>query len=209
MTLKQFVEETSAKAHDIHHLGRFSKRFALVYSQDEGITRTVIDGALRAMLSLIPHSLALLPAAFSLEDFILKQLSLSYLGEQRVAEPQKVRQLFQASQDYYLDLYPQVLAFHTARYGTPQGDAQSGYTQTPPDETRRCHTEAFLRRSRHRGILRWPKYMLTVENWLEYILDKLERHQGIKVELNSYQRRFPLIFGWPKYFELRRKGIVG
>jgi hypothetical protein len=208
LTVEQFRAETSAAASDVHHLGRFSKRFALAYARDEATARQVIEGALSSMLVLLPHSLALLPERFSLEELVLAQLGLSYLGEQRVAEPDKVEGLYRAERDHYLELHQLLLALHAARAGTPLPDGDGRYRQPPPTARERARTLAFLRRSRIRGVLRWPKYMLTVENWLEYILDKLERQQGVRLELTARERRHPLIFGWPRLWELLRRGIV-
>jgi len=209
MSLAQFEHETSSAAHDVHHLGRFSKQFALVHARDEATRGAVERGALRAMLSLVAHSLALLPAEFSLDEFLLQQLSLSYLGEQRVAEPDKVLKLFRAAREFYVEIYPEVLALHAALHGAPTLVAPGRYAQPHPTPRERRATEAFLRRSRYRGVMRWPKYMATVDNWLDYALDKLERHQGLRLQLSARERRHPLLFGWPRFLELRRKGMVG
>jgi len=208
MAVDQFVRETSPRAHDIHHLGRFSKRFVVAYSADETTAQTVVEAALLAMLTLVPHTLALLPQRFTLEEFILKQLGLSYIGEQRIIEPDKIRGLLEGARDYYLGLYPALLALHALRFGAPTLDEDDRYHQPSVDPAQRRRTEDFLGRSRLRGMLRWPKYMLTVDNWVDYLLDKLERYHGVRVELSARQRRHPLLFGWPIYFEMRRRGLV-
>lgn len=209
MSMAQFVAETSDRARDIHHLGRFSKRIALAWSRDEQAESTVVRGNLSAMLTLVPHALTLLPRSFTLEQFILQQLGLSYLGEQRVAEPDKVRGLMEGALEFYRDVYSGVLELHALRCGGPRR-ASSGdrYEQPAPGPAHVRRTQAFLKRSRLRGVLRWPKYILTVDNWVDYLLEKLERHHGVHIELTERQRRYPLIFGWPVYFEMRRRGIV-
>ena len=208
MSVEQFEQETSTHAGDIHHLGRFSKRFALLYAGDEATREVVLRSALSAMLTLVPHALALLPEAFSLEEFIITELSLSYLGEQRVAEPDKVEKLFLAARDHYLEVYPRVLALHQRRHGTPRADGDGGYLQSPSSHGQRARTDRFLRISRYRGVLRWPKYMVTVDDWLQYILDKLERYQGIRLELSERERRHPVLFGWHYFLEMRRRGVL-
>jgi hypothetical protein len=208
MSLAQFERETSSRASDIHHLGRFSKRFALLYARDEGVRDAVLRSALRAMITLVPHALALLPEAFGLEEFIITELSLSYLGEQRVAEPDKVEKLFAAARDYYLEIYPRVLALYQRGHGTPRTGSAGRYLQSRAAYSQRTRTDLFLRRSRYRGVLRWPKYMVTVDNWLQYILDKLERYQGIRLELTERERRHPVLFGWHYFLEMRRRGVL-
>ncbi len=185
--------ETSVRARDTHHLGRFSKRLALPYARDAAARETVIDVALGATATLLPMALGLCgpQSAAAPDDALIKAvLSISYLGEQRVSEGSKVDALFAAEADYYRRLFA-VLADGAASPAAPQVLAR------------------LLARSRRRSVARWPKYMITFgESWLDYVLDKVERNYGVRIELSPLERRFPLIFGWPKFFALRRKGVV-
>jgi hypothetical protein len=56
----------------------------------------------------------------------------------------------------------------------------------------------FFRRSKARATLRWFKYMLTFDDWLDYIVRKVERRSGVRIELSKSERRFPALFLWPK-----------
>lgn len=208
MSLRQFIRETSPRASDVYHLGRFSKRIALVHSRDPATTRTVRDGNLGAMWTLLPRSLSLLSTRFELDELILRQLGLSYVGEQRVNEPDKVRKLMLGASPFYREVYAGLLDLYAQRAGHLRVGEDGRYEQPPPRRAERRLTERLLRRSRIRGVLRWPKYIATVEDWVDYLLAKLERHHGVQVELTARQRRHPLIFAWPVYFEMRRRGIV-
>lgn len=185
--------ETSLRARDTHHLGRFSKRLALPYARDAAAREAVIDVALGATQTLLPMALGLCGrrSAAGPDDALIKAvLSISYLGEQRVSEGSKVEALFAAEADYYRCLFAAL------------GDA--AVTPAPPEVLSR-----LLARSRRRSVARWPKYMITFgQTWLDYVLDKVERNYGVRIELTPLERRFPLIFGWPKFFALRRKGVV-
>ena len=46
--------------------------------------------------------------------------------------------------------------------------------------------------------------MLTFENWLPYLLRKVERRTGMRVELTPLETRLPLIFLWPRLFLVLR-----
>ncbi len=185
--------ETSPRARDTHHLGRFSKRLALPYARDAAARETVIDVALGATQTLLPMALGLCGRtnAAAPDDALIKAvLSISYLGEQRVSEGSKVDALFAAEADYYRRL------FAVLRDGA--------LAPAPPQILAR-----LLSRSRRHSVARWPKYMITFgETWLDYVLDKVERNYGVRIELSPLERRFPLIFGWPKFFALRKKGVV-
>ena len=51
--------------------------------------------------------------------------------------------------------------------------------------------------SRALGLLRLFKTAFTFGDWVPYVLWKLERHSGRKIELTPRQRAHPLIFAWP------------
>lgn len=50
------------------------------------------------------------------------------------------------------------------------------------------------------------KGALTFEDALDYILWKIERHSGVRVEATERQHRHPLLFAWPLVWRLYRRG---
>ena len=203
LTTSQFAREMRPPIRDLHNVGRFSKRVGIVYARDAGAFDLVVEGCLQAARTLRPHALALLGARFTLDEFIRMLLRLSYLGEQRVAEDSKLEALFLAEREHYRRFYGAVLA--EAGLSPQRGES---YQVAPPAPEARQRTERLLERSRRFGKLRWPKYMLTVDGWLEIALEKVERHHGVRIELTERERRWPLVFGWRKYFALKRRGVV-
>jgi len=73
-----------------------------------------------------------------------------------------------------------------------------------PSWRERWRAANFFRRSKVRATLRWFKYMLTFDDWLDYIVRKIERRSGERIELTRAERRFPVILLWPKAFRLIR-----
>ena len=51
--------------------------------------------------------------------------------------------------------------------------------------------------SRTLGLVRLFKTAFTFGDWVPYVLWKLERHSGRKIDLTERQRAHPLIFAWP------------
>jgi hypothetical protein len=49
-----------------------------------------------------------------------------------------------------------------------------------------------------RATLRWLKFVALYDDWLGYIIAKIERRSGVVVELTTRERRWPLIFLWPR-----------
>jgi len=52
--------------------------------------------------------------------------------------------------------------------------------------------------SKIRNTLRWPKYALLYDGWLDYVLLKIERRSGERITLTPLERRWPLVFLWPR-----------
>jgi hypothetical protein len=70
--------------------------------------------------------------------------------------------------------------------------------RTPPGVLGRLRIELYFKRSKLRATLRWLKYMALYDDWQDYLLRKLERRSGVRVQLTERERRWPLIFLWPK-----------
>ena len=61
-----------------------------------------------------------------------------------------------------------------------------------------------FRRSKVRATARWAKYVVLYDDWLEYVLRKIARRSGVTLELTARERRWPLIFLWPKAIQYLR-----
>ena len=211
VSLGRFKRECSKKAKDIYILGRFGKRVALVYSREERSRDELVNCCHEAMSNVAIWTLRGLQGSFNEEIFTLDCLNLSYVGETRVETSSKVPKLFEAEKDFYLEVYPELLkrSPRAQKMFVPDGDghfkaAGSGLRRW----LRRLRFRWFLKKSRIRGILRWPKFLVTVDEWVDIILAKIERTKGIKIELSARQRRHPLIFGWGHFLRLMRAGAI-
>jgi hypothetical protein len=54
--------------------------------------------------------------------------------------------------------------------------------------------------------MRWLKNVVTFEKWDEYMLTKIERHQGVGLDLSERERRHPLLAAARHYIRMRREG---
>ena len=64
----------------------------------------------------------------------------------------------------------------------------------------------YFSRSIARATVRWFKHVVTFEGWLEYLLHKVERHTDEEIVLSDRERRWPLVFLWPRVIRhLRHK----
>jgi hypothetical protein len=208
VSLGRFRRECSRRAKDIYILGRFGKRVSLVHYRDEQARRELIDCCASAMVHVSRWTLRGMKGAFDAEEFTLACLNISYAGETRVEATSKVPKLFNAEKTLYLKVYPRVLA-ELAQEGKCQALTEPGHYQVAGGGFHGFRLRWFLKWSRIRGMLRWPKFLVTVDEWVDIILAKIERTKGIKLCPSPRARRHPLIFGWPYLFKLIRAGAIG
>ena len=81
------------------------------------------------------------------------------------------------------------------------GQVRLRFAVPPPRSERRLWDRHF-RRSKVRATARWLKHVVTFDNWLPYVHRKAERRLGITIALTPLERRWPLVFLWPRVFRV-------
>jgi hypothetical protein len=74
----------------------------------------------------------------------------------------------------------------------------------PVSAASRLRIWSYFRVSLVRTTLRWGKHVLSFEGWLDYIVQKVSRHGGGVVTLSERERRWPLLFLWPRVIRYLR-----
>lgn len=217
ISLEDLKEACGLDAKDLYHLGRFSKRLILLWTRGTFERDEVLGACLQAMETLTPHAINRVGNIFTLEEFIRRALALSYEGEIRLEKTEeKVRELYESAAPFYRRIWGTMLADFSLRnreiFHEPQPDDEPDtfYLRRKTSLHARMAepTRRLIRRSRRRAKLRWPKGIILLDNWLDYLLAKVERTYGVKLELTPRERRWPLILGWKHYFRLRRQGKI-
>ena len=217
ISLEDLQESTGNRAKDFYHLGRFSKRTAVLYAPDEWVVDDIVSCTVNAWEALTPYALTLCSNTFSVSDFAKKILAISYLGEVRLEETdKKVEALYQAASDHYDTMARTIIRsyiqWNRDEFQVDEELKSQGkfYQRRTPVQRalKTAQLDKALAKSKRRAKLRWPFLMLTVQGWVDILLAKLERTYGVKLELSPFERRFILIFGWRHYFRLRKEGKV-
>ncbi len=209
ITLKDLERETALSAGSLFTLGRFSKRLGLIYIKS-GYEDRIINCIYNAILTNAFLALGVVKDEFTLDEFIISLLALSYVGEVRIERNTKTKELFDAFGDFYRFVYSRILKeFEIYIKAVICNDGHYRLNLSEEEmRIRREHTQRLIRRSRRLSILRWPKSIYTFRNYVDYLILKVERSKGIKIELTPLERRFPLIFGWRHFFKLVRRGMI-
>jgi hypothetical protein len=130
-------------------------------------------------------------------------MEVSYAGEIRPEARSRVHDVYQAQVSFFRLVYGRVLQ-EAVRDGTLVADGDRYRLAKRPSWRDRWRWRAFFQRSKARATLRWFKYMLTFDDWLDYIVRKIERRSGMRIELTKSERRFPVILLWPKAIRVIR-----
>lgn len=205
LDLAQMERLCSQAMTDLFTAGRLSKRVALVWTADSATARQVTAALASAVGSLLPLACALLPESFGLDEYIQASVGLSYRSEYRIETPGKVEALVAAFPDYYQALCRRVLEVGEARGLLER--LEGGRYRNRIGGAQRAAALALLRRSRARGLARWPKVLLTMEHWSEAVLGKLERADP-SLRVPARHRRHPFVFALPYLIMLLRKGYL-
>jgi hypothetical protein len=188
----------SADAEDHFFRGRLAQRVDVVYARSERDRAALdrrIDAARRLTVDWVPLYIA--TETFGVLDYCRRMMEVSYASEIRPEARVRVLEVFQAQLSFFRLVYGRVLQ-DAARDGRLIAEGEGFRLAKKPSWRERRRWAAFFRRSKTRATLRWFKYMLTFDDWLDYIVRKVERRSGVRIELTKAERRLPVILLWPK-----------
>jgi hypothetical protein len=204
-----FHRETSPRRLDHFCIGRLFQPSRILYARDESLRAALVDDLVFAHAATWDWSRPWLPPAFDADGYGANALDVSMSWEVRPEPPGRARALWQAQkteQKPVFDILLNELGSH-GELDPTAGTPGEWRATRPPGPCERWRVKVYFRRSMLRATARWMKHVLTFEGWLEYILRKAQRHGGGPVELTERERRWPLVFLWPRllrYLRTRR-----
>jgi len=146
-----------------------------------------------------------LDGPFDIERFGRELLRVSYGTEIRPETKERPAEVYGAQRADLAALYAPELESAAAR-GLLAADGGRYRFAAPVRGLERFRASLRFRASKALTTARWMKHMITFEGWLDYIVAKVERRTDVRVELTPRERRYPLLFLWPKFFRVIRAG---
>ncbi len=162
---------------------RFAQPCHLLHCRDDNSRARlarIVEQSARQLLAAMGSPAPLTTAAAYWQALFQR----TYAAELRSERPSKYREIYAANQAYYEALF-------NARPLTPDRPAIWWL--------RRAVGKAF-------SAMRILKSAITFEDPVDYMLWKLERHSGVRLEATERQRRYPFLFAWPLVWRLYRAG---
>lgn len=200
---RHFLRALRPRSPDHFLKGRAVQKLALVWSRSSQDEAMIIGGLREAREGIVRWVRPFLPGPFQLEEFAERMLRVSYRGEIRPESPGRVLQVFEAQRGTLVGIALESLEAAERRGEVRRESGLYHWTRKPGRLDWALYTLYFTA-SKVRATARWFKYMITFDGWLEYIQRKIQRRAGFEVHIEERERRWPLIFLWPKLFMVLR-----
>jgi hypothetical protein len=204
VSLEAFARETSWRRRDHFFLGRLFQPVEVAYAADAAAGEAVVDGLTRAAHLTLDWSRPWLPERFDVDAFTRALLHVSFRAEIRPEPEGRADALWEAQREALRRVYGVLLA-ERARGGDLREPEPGVFALArPAGAGARLRLALYFRWSLVRATARWLKHMVTFEGWLEFIVRKAQRHSGQEIELTPRERRWPLVFLWPRVLRYLR-----
>lgn len=205
ITLDTLRRETSERRRDHFCAGRLFQPAEVAWVRDEQAADAVLYALTNAHRITYDWARPFLPAEFDVSDYARTLLGASMAAEIRPEPKGRAEALVESQRDYYSAVYALLLAELLGR-GELVARGEGRYALARPvTACERARARLFFRWSLLRATARWAKHVLTFDDWLEYILRKAQRHTGQDISLSERERRWPLVFLWPRVLRYLRE----
>lgn len=198
--------------------GRFAQPVYIVQARNARVRAAVEQDLQDAVRTLLGRALPLLPAQGSVATLWQQALALSYATELRSERAGRAAELTASALPFYCAVTraaaPRLsppLELLEPTHGEPDAAAATlAYRVEVPVLSRRLAPWAWaVRRAQGKllSIVRLVKALFTFDGGLDYLAWKLSRHSGQEISIPERVRRYPLIFSWPFFWRLYRRGM--
>jgi hypothetical protein len=208
LSLADFRRGTSRRWFHSYLWGRFAQPFGLIYARDERAAAAVLEAACEAVLTFAGRVVPVLPASFEAGDLWRKGLRLSYGAELRPEDPERVARLYDESRDHYDRVSRAALKALPFQVDVPDLPGAPFHSFVPERARRLCALAWKVRSAQGKllSVLRLLKAAFTFDGGVDYILWKIERHSGARLEVSPRLRRHPLAAATVLSWRLYRRG---
>ena len=205
ISLRDLQRACSPHAPDHFIQGRLLQCVLLTWSRDAAAAHAVSEAIARARARTFVWGRPSLPARFTVDDYAYAVLRRSLAGEIRPESGDHARTLVTAQRDSLRAIYAPLLTHLTAHGALiAEGDGLTYRLAAASGRLEAARIAFYFHRSKLRATTRLLKHVVLYEGWLDYIVRKIDRSGGEQIVLTDRERRWPLIFLWPKVFHYLR-----
>ena len=208
LTLTDFRQGTKCWFHS-YLWGRFVQKTRVIYAYDHSVLIKVHRALFCAVKRFIAQTLPRMDGPFTARDLWSKGLSLSYQAELRTEESGRAAErLFDADPDYYQAVTKVVLESSPFDITINDNEGARVYQVEASASARLINGFAWRIRTlqgKILSVLRLLKGLFTFHGGIDYILWKIERHSGVRIEVSPALRRLPPVAAIVIFWRLYRQ----
>jgi hypothetical protein len=194
------LQTAAGLTHADHFIvARLFQHVQLLWERDPGASRAVRDALTEIRARTFEWGRSFLPESFDAEEYARVLLDTSFAGDIRPESGERASHLVDAQRDILVAVYSELLDALADAGVLVKDEGRYRQAEAPTARDRR-RWERYFALSKARGVARWSKHIIQYDGWLDYIVHKITRHNEVQVELTERERRWPLIFLWPKVF---------
>jgi len=197
ISARHFRRECSGRARDHFVRARLMQHVVIVWSRNHDTAEDVRRGLDEVRRGSFAWARAYLPPQFDTAQYCRTLLTVSLAHEVRLEARDHAETLFAAQRDRLLEIYDPLLSRLEA-HGVLVREGLSYRQSRAPSTMARARVRAWLAWSKVRTTARLLKHPFLYDDWLEYLIKKIDRSTGERIELTERERRRPLLFLWPR-----------
>lgn len=209
ISLTDFEHGTSRRWFHCYLWGRFAQPAALLYASTPQVASRVQTALAQSVVTFIARTLPRMRGNFAPRQLWQRGLELSYRAELRAERPEKLGRLFEAASQYYEKLTHTALASLPLPVERIPGATPVCYRTRLSTAKHLLNRLAWVMRTlqgKLLSVLRLFKALFTFKGGLDYVLWKIERHSGVRVEVAPRLKRYPLLAAGVVFWRLYRRG---
>jgi len=201
-----FEKGTAFNAWHPYIWARFAQPARVLACRDEEAKGFLTSAVANAIVAMVGRLVCVLAGRggflrFSLAAFWQEAFRRTYDSERRPEAEELIRGLYSVDSERYDQVAAQAI-HHLVAQGhfagaTAHPRSFSVELSAGAQRNGRLRWQLMRLYARILGLVRLTKTAYTFGDWIPYVLWKLERHTGRRIELSARQRKHPLIFAWP------------
>lgn len=185
LPLSQFSDWVGPTTRNPYFWARFAQPSQLVWCRSKADSEAVVAAIATAIETGFAHAQATTPSTDAVEIWT-SGFKATYDTEWRSERQGRADQIVSTYSEYYEDVTPLLQAVKPIKINLP---------------LRRFIGKLW-------ATARLIKASFTFKGGADYLVWKIERHSGVKVELTDWQRRHPVVAGLMLLSSLRKRGAI-
>ena len=209
LSLEDYERSVTPQWFHSYFWGRFAQPTAVMACPSKAMRQRIISGLGRAVVTFLGNVVLQMPSQFSAKDVWSIGLALSYGAELRAESKGRVSTLWDSNRDYYEQVSDAVLSADFPNVSVIQIADSQMYKMEYSSWDRTKNRIGWMVRTvqgKILSILRLMKAAYTFRGGADYLIWKIERHSGVKIELTAAQRKHPIWAGITTFWRLYRQG---